>query len=187
VLKPQRGGARSRKTYLARSENDFNLYRQLADPGNCIVQEYIEGDEYTCGTITLGQKCAGAIVMRRILRDGDTYKAFVERNRALESTVRAIAEALQPFGACNIQLRVRNGEAFVFEINARCSGTTAARALAGFNEPKMIAGYLLDNVPPAWSIREISILRYWKELVVSNCRIQQLRTENFLAGDGTRL
>jgi carbamoyl-phosphate synthase large subunit len=187
VLKPQRGGARSRNTFVVRSSQDLSLHRLLVDPDNCVVQEYIEGDEYTCGTVTLDDRCAGVILMRRILRDGDTHQAFVERNPALESSVRSIAEALRPFGACNIQLRVRNGEPFVFEINARCSGTTAARALAGFNEPKMIAGYLLDKIAPACSIREISILRYWKELVVSNGRIEQLRDTSFLPGDGTRL
>lgn len=187
VLKPQRGGARSRSTYVARSSRELSTYRELVDPENCIVQEYIEGDEYTCGSVTLDNKCLGVIVMRRILRDGDTYKAFVEHPSPLESVVRNIVESLNPFGACNIQLRVRNGEPFVFEINARCSGTTASRALAGFNEPKIIADYLYNNTVPAYTIREISILRYWKELVVSNSRIEQLRKTRFLTGDGTRL
>lgn len=187
VLKPQRGGARSRGVYLARSSEEMGIYRQLVDPDNCVVQEYIEGDEYTCGSVTLDGRCVGVIVMRRILRDGDTYKAFVERNSRLESCVREIVEKLKPFGACNVQLRVRNGEPFVFEINARCSGTTAARALAGFNEPGMIADVLLNHSEPIYSIREISILRYWKELVVANSRIAQLKATRCLSGDGTRL
>lgn len=187
VLKPQRGGARSRATYVVHSPEELNVYRQLVDPDNCIVQEYIEGDEYTCGTVTLDDKCVGVIAMRRILRDGDTYKAFVERNAAVESAARAVVEELKPFGPCNVQLRVRNGEPFVFEINARCSGTTAARALAGFNEPKIIADYLFSHTPPGYDIREISILRYWQELVVLPGRIQQLRDTGFLPGNGTRL
>jgi carbamoyl-phosphate synthase large subunit len=187
VLKPQSGGARSRSTFVARTEQEFGLFRQLVDPDNCIVQEYIEGDEYTCGSVTLDGKCLGVIVMRRILRDGDTYKAFVEHNPELEATVRTIVEALKPFGACNIQLRVRNGQAYVFEINARCSGTTAARALAGFNEPKIIADYLLGGTAPTFSINEVTILRYWQELVVPNADIEQLRDTGFLSGDGKRL
>ncbi len=187
VLKPQRGGARSRNTFVARSSKEFSLYRELVDPANCVVQEYIEGDEYTCGSVTLDNTCLGVIVMRRILRDGDTYKAFVEHPSPLEPVVRSIVGALRPFGACNIQLRVRNGQPFVFEINARCSGTTASRALAGFNEPGIIADYLFNNTVPAYTIREISVLRYWKELVVPNSRIEQLRETRFLAGDGTRL
>lgn len=187
VMKPQRGGARSRGTYVARTEKEFDLYRQLVDADNCVAQEYIDGDEYTCGSVTLDGKCLGVIVMRRILRDGDTYKAFVEHNPALEATVRTIVEALKPFGACNIQLRVRDGQAYVFEINARCSGTTAARALAGFNEPQIIADYLLNGVEPTYSVNEVTILRYWQELVVPNSDIEQLRQTGFLPGNGMQL
>ncbi len=187
VLKPQRGGTRSQGTYLVPSRKELDIYRELVDPDNCIVQEYIEGNEYTCGSVTLDNKCVGVIVMRRILRDGDTYKAFVEHPSPLEPFVRSVVETLKPFGACNIQLRVRNGVPFIFEINARCSGTTAARALAGFNEPRIIADYLFDKTIPTYTIREISILRYWKELVVENSRIEQLRKTLFLLGDGIRL
>ncbi|MDD5704299.1 MAG: ATP-grasp domain-containing protein [Kiritimatiellae bacterium] len=187
VLKPQCGGARSRNTYVVRSTKEFDVYRRLVEADNCIVQEYIEGDEYTCGSVSLGGTCAGVIVMRRVLRDGDTYKAFAVRDAKLESHVRAIVEALKPFGACNVQLRVRDGIPYVFEINARCSGTTAARALAGFNEPRMIADYLLEGHPPVFHVREVSILRYWNELVVDNARIAQLRDSGVLQGNGVVL
>jgi carbamoyl-phosphate synthase large subunit len=187
VLKPQHGGARSRDTYVVRNEAELDIRRKLVDPDNCIVQEFIEGEEYTCGSIVFDGHCKGVIVMRRILRDGDTYKAFVEHPSSLEPFLRNLVEALNPFGACNIQLRVRNGEPYVFEINARCSGTTAARALSGFNEPRMIADYLLKGREPEYAIRDISILRYWTELVVPNDRIETLKQEQFLEGDGSRL
>jgi len=187
VLKPQWGGARARNTFVVRSEQEFNLYRELVDPENCVVQEYIEGDEYTCGSVTFDKKCRGVIVMRRILRAGDTYKAFVEHPSPLEAEVCAIVEALNPFGACNVQLRVRDGTPYVFEFNARCSGTTASRALAGFNEPQIISDYLYNGDISAYNIREISILRYWKELVVSNSQIDQLRETGFVAGTGAQL
>lgn len=187
VLKPRRGGARSRATYVARSAKEFAAYRQLVDPDNCVVQEYVEGDEYTCGSVTLDGVCQGVIAMRRILRDGDTYKAFVEHPSPLDSAVRTIVEALKPFGGCNVQLRVRNGKPYVFEINARCSGTTAARALAGFNEPKIVADFLFDGSLPEPTIREIGILRYWKELVVLPERIEKLQKVGVLSGDGMQL
>lgn len=187
VIKPQRGGSRSSNTYLIRSAAEFDVYKPLVDPENCIVQEYLDGDEYTCGTVTLDGRCRGVIVMRRTLRAGDTYKAFVERNKNIESMVSEIVEVLKPFGACNVQLRIINDVPVVFEINARCSGTTAARALAGFNEPRMIADHLLANIEPTYSIREIGVLRYWQELVVTNKRIQILGETGHLVGDGNKL
>jgi carbamoyl-phosphate synthase large subunit len=69
---------------------------------------------------------------------------------------------------------MKNGKPYVFEINARCSGTTAARTLSGFNEPKMIADYLLKEIEPSYKIKEQTILRYWKELVVPNEKVSLL-------------
>lgn len=187
VLKPQHGGARSKNTFIARNIEEFDIYKKLIVPDNCVVQEYIEGKEYTCGTVSFEGHCYGTIVMRRILRNGDTYKAFVENNPAIESQVHKLVEILKPFGACNVQLRVKDGKIYVFEINARCSGTTAARALAGFNEPKMVVDYLLHGYKPQYSIREITILRYWKELVVENQQIEQLKNSGFSKGNKTQL
>jgi carbamoyl-phosphate synthase large subunit len=125
--------------------------------------------------------------MRRILRDGDTYKCFVERNPSINEAVERIIAALKPTGGCNVQLRLKDGAPYIFEINARCSGTTASRALAGFNEPIMIADYILHGKTPTYSISDISVLRYWKELVVGNERINQLKQTGQICGDGSKL
>ena len=177
ILKQKIGGARSKNVYIIRSLDEWKsitntIQNELA---NFIVMEYIEGDEYTCGTINLENTCRGVIVMRRILRDGDTHKCFTEKNDIIENEVRLVVDTIKPFGACNIQLRLKNGKAYVFEINARCSGTTAARTLSGFNEPKMIADYILKGIEPNFEIKEQTILRYWSELVVDNSTIEKFR------------
>jgi carbamoyl-phosphate synthase large subunit len=187
VLKPRTGGARSIGVFVVRSRDDFECRVRQLDPSNYVAQEYLEGDEYTCGSVNFDGRCFGTIVMRRQLRDGDTYKAFVEEDPALQAYLARVAEALRPFGACNFQLRKRGGDPYIFEINARCSGTTGARSLAGFNEPKMIADYLLEQKVPAFDIRKIAILRYWKELVVEPTRMDELAREGHLEGDGSRL
>jgi carbamoyl-phosphate synthase large subunit len=187
VLKPRRGGARSRGVHVVRNSKEFDTMLTMLDLGNYVAQEYIEGDEYTCGSVNFNGHCYGPIVMRRILRDGDTYKAFVISNPSLENYVRTVAEELQPFGACNFQLRLKNDKPFIFEINARCSGTTYARSLAGFNEPVMVADYLLHGKTPDYKIRSITILRYWKELVVENQRIERLKQLGKIDGAGSEL
>lgn len=168
VLKPKRGGARSKGVRFARTARELERARVELEGAAFVAQELIEGPEYTCGTLTLDGRCVGAIVARRILRDGDTYKTFIERDAGLEAFVTDAANRLRPFGPCNIQLRVREGVPYIFEFNGRCSGTTFCRALAGFNEPKMIADHLLKGLAPAFEIRPITVLRYWKELVVEN-------------------
>jgi carbamoyl-phosphate synthase large subunit len=182
IIKQMIGGARSKNVFLIENKNEWDaIIAKIGDDSdNFIAQEYIEGDEYTCGTVNLNNSCKGVIVMRRVLRDGDTYKCFTEKYPAIEDAVRKVVDAIKPFGACNIQLRMKDGRPIIFEINARCSGTTAARTLCGFNEPKMIADYLLKGIEPKFEIKQQTILRYWKELVVDNSDILTFKKDRKL-------
>jgi carbamoyl-phosphate synthase large subunit len=184
IIKQKIGGARSKNVFLIKDENGFRNFISNPEnkPAQFVAQEYVNGDEYTCGTINMNNECMGVIVMRRILRDGDTYKCFVEKNELIEETVRKVMDELKPHGACNVQLRLKDGIPFVFEINARCSGTTASRTLCGFNEPLMIADYILQGKTPSFTIQTKTILRYWNELEVENELIERMRSENHLAG-----
>jgi carbamoyl-phosphate synthase large subunit len=182
IVKQMVGGKRSQNVFLVKNSEEWNevIVKIGADYNNFIAQEYIEGDEYTCGSINLDNCCKGVIVMRRILRDGDTYKCFTEINAVIEKFVRKVVETIKPFGACNLQLRMKEGRPYIIEINARCSGTTAARTLCGFNEPKMIADYLLKGIEPSFNIKQQAVLRYWKELVVSNDTIEVMKKDRML-------
>lgn len=187
ILKPRKGGARSRGVFVVSTVAQIERHRDELDVSNYVLQERIEGDEYTCGTVTLGGECEGVIVMRRILRDGDTYKAFVIKDPKLTEFVKSVADRLGPFGACNFQLRIRDDTPYIFEFNARCSGTTFARTAAGFNEPLMIADYLIKGNKPIFDIKEITVLRYWNELVVDNRRITEFGVAGAIDGEGGKL
>ena len=187
VLKPRRGGSRSQGVFVVASEEEFRYRLQHLDVTNTVAQEHIDGEEYTCGTITFEGRCHGAIVMWRTLRDGDTHKAFVVRDAGIESLVRRAAEALNPFGPCNFQLRVRDGKPYIFDINPRCSGTTYCRTLAGFNEPLMTLLWLEHGVPPTFEIRPISVFRYWKELAVESPKVEDAVRTGHVRGSGARL
>lgn len=179
VLKPIAGGSRSINVFVLKNNIELKATLSLhaINSASYILQEYIDGDEYTCGSINFNGTCFGVIIMKRIIRSGDTYKCFTIENRAIESTIRNTMSILKPFGACNVQLRLKNGIPTIFEINARCSGTTAARASAGFNEPEMIIGYLSRGEKPKYQIKQISIFRYWKELVIDNNQLKQMELE----------
>lgn len=188
VLKPKKGGARSVGTYIVTNRKEFDLYSEIVDKDNYIVQEYIEGDEYTCGAVSFENGCVGVILMRRQLRAGDTWRAFVVKDVELSQFVKNVVNILKPFGACNVQFRIRDGIPHIFEFNARCSGTTATRALAGFNEPKMVCDYVLKGIKnPKYEIQEIAILRYLNELAVDIEKIKEIRLNKFLYHKGVKL
>src|SRR5262249_7203491 len=145
------------------------LERALEGQANVIIQECVgtPDEEYTAGTLTFDGRCNASIVMRRELRDGNTYRAFADQYPELNRAVRVLAERLGPEGPANFQFRLDRDRAKVFEINARFSGTTPLRALVGFNEVELTLRHVLlgeSVVQP--EVQPRVILRHWSETVV---------------------
>lgn len=138
-----------------------------------VIQEYVGKhiDEYTVGVLhdSKGQ-FLGSSVMNRdlsptlsvrqkvqnvttksqlgeilVVSSGVSQGLLGEFNMVAEQC-RQIAEALDSRGPLNLQLRMVDGKASVFEINPRFSGTTSIRALAGFNEPDVLLQSELGGV-----------------------------------------
>lgn len=188
IVKPYLGGARSKDVFLIKNAADYqSALEKIQDREEVFaIQEYLPGDEFTAGTVNLDGKCVGAIVMKRELRAGDTYKAQTIINPVISDYLVKVMDGIRPFGGCNVQFKLKNGLPCIFEINARCSGTTAARAISGFNEPLMICDFLLKGIQPRFNIVEKTILRYWKELEVDNDSIAEISNNGFVTNNGTR-
>lgn len=148
IVKP-RDGARS--IGVSKVNNSSELTHSLNSTTNPIIQECIgtQSDEYTAGTITFNSRCYGSIILKRTLRDGNTWTAQVVNDLSLQESISSIAESLNPYGPCNFQFRLDSfGRPRVFEINARFSGTTYMRTLSGFDEVVWSLMYASDGVLP---------------------------------------
>jgi carbamoyl-phosphate synthase large subunit len=166
VVKP-RVGARSRGVRLVNDESE--LRDALATPDGLVIQECV-GDptcEYTAGVVAFEGQPSASIVMRRDLRDGNTYRAYAGDFPEFNHAVQLMAGALRPFGPVNFQFRADGNRVKVFEINGRFSGTTPLRALAGFNEVELCIRHLLlqeDLRQP--TVSPVTFLRYWTEIAI---------------------
>jgi carbamoyl-phosphate synthase large subunit len=166
VVKP-RVGARSVGVSIVHDRSE--LSRALEGRMGLVVQECVAtgAQEFTAGTITFDGRCDATIVMRRDLRDGNTYRAFVDEYAAENAAVKAMAEKLGSYGPANFQFRVANGKVKVFEINGRFSGTTPLRHRAGFPEVEMVLRRVVLGEPIAQPrVEPMTILRHWAETVV---------------------
>lgn len=170
ILKP-RVGARSRGVYVVKNEADLSA--KLAKVKDPILQELV-GDaskEYTCGVIFFDHQVREMIVLKRELRDGNTYSAGHCRSfaRVIYDNIHEIAMKLKPYGACNFQLRIDgNGIPKLFEINARHSGTTYIRSLFGFREVEYVIGYVLGQEIPKFELRYGLVKRYFEEMFIGD-------------------
>jgi carbamoyl-phosphate synthase large subunit len=175
IVKP-RVGARSIGVHVVTDERQLSA--ALAAVTEPVIQQCVGTDraEYTAGVLCFDGRCAASIVMRRDLRDGNTYRAFVDSFPELNEFARRVAEKLRPHGPANFQFRLDDDQPKIFEIKARFSGTTPLRMRAGFNEVEMTLRRLLDGAPvEAPEVRPMTILRHWSETVVSNEEISRLK------------
>ena len=162
-------GARSYGVRVVRDQAELEF--ALANVENGVVQECVgdDGQEYTASGLYFDGRCEAVIVMRRDLRDGNTYRAFTVKDAKLEFLAKRWTEALQPYGPVNFQFRIdKHGVPKVFEINGRFSGTTPLRAYAGFNEVEMCIRRILWDEPIVQpEVRSITILRHWSETIIT--------------------
>lgn len=166
IVKP-RVGARSVGVHKVHDEQE--LAYALNAVGDPIIQKCISRSdhEYTSGLVIINDLVRAVVTMRRELKDGNTYRAYVEPDSVFNDHLTEVAEKLGGMGSLNLQFRSDDGIPKIFEINARFSGTTPLRAHAGFNEvDHIIRYYLWGDEIPAPRLRPVVILKHWDELVI---------------------
>ena len=138
IVKPRLGNG---SKGVALVKNRRQLYDVIEGRQNCLIQEYISGEEQE---FTVGICCdhrsevIAKIALRRYLRDGVTVAAVADDYDAIADYGASVAGALKAYGAINIQLRLRDGKPVIFDINPRFSSSTGMRLLLGINEPESL-------------------------------------------------
>ncbi len=131
-----------------------------------VVQEHLDGDEFTVGCVCDGAgELRGTVAMRRELHEGTTFRAEVGDFPEVTAYCERIARELGPAGPLNVQLRVVDGEPVAFELNVRFSGTTPMRTRLGFAEvDACLRHFVLGEPMTLGEARHGTVLRYWNEL-----------------------
>jgi carbamoyl-phosphate synthase large subunit len=166
IAKPCRGTGARGLTKVT-SQQEIEGLRKLGV--EMVVQEYLQPDEeeYSVEVYTTkdGAQVGAISYQRRHMVAGDTYKARIGSNDAVEREACAVAAALGARGPCNVQLRLTARGPVTFEINPRFSGGVSLRAHFGYNEAEMALRDLVlgDPVPPP-TVRRGVALRYWEEM-----------------------
>lgn len=195
VAKPRKGhGAVGIIVFDSKEE----LLRFTKVPTNCYnycFQEYLDGDEYTCGLLfDIDGELVDSIIMKRKLdRCGTTVEAIIDNddinNKEIQDVIDKFAIEIKKsgykvIGSINLQLKGKkdkreknmdgnnedkgNDEYYIHEINPRFSGTTSLRVKVGYNDVSRI----LDNL--AFGIKmekaeiknKVKLFRYWETMVV---------------------
>ena len=118
----------------------------------------------------------GTFMARRELRAGVTYRAEVNFWPDIHELLLTIGATLRPRGPLNVQLRQTERGPIPFELNIRCSGTSAIRAYFGYNEPEMLLrNYIMGEPLKAPTPRKGYAFRYWNEIFLEGVNQERLQ------------
>ncbi|MGC1382103.1 MAG: ATP-grasp domain-containing protein [Candidatus Baltobacteraceae bacterium] len=166
-LKPRWG---SGSIGTSRIESAYSLHEAARGRSGLIVQEAVEGSEFTVDAFAAAPgRVVAAVPRERIaIKAGVSVKGRTYRNPLIERLVRTVVEKSGVSGPANVQGMLRaDGSFSIIEMNPRFSGTLALTTAAGIN----FASLLLDTlegkpVPDLLGRHEDGLLmmRYWSEV-----------------------
>lgn len=166
-LKPRKG---SGSVGTTRVESLYSLHETARDRSDLIVQEAVDGAEFTvdCFAAEPGRVVAAVPRERIAIKAGVSVKGRTYRHPLIEGIVRDVVEKSGLQGPANVQGMLRaDGTFSIIEMNPRFSGTLALTTAAGIN----FASLLLDiiegkPIPDLLGKHEdgLVMMRYWSEL-----------------------
>jgi len=148
-----------------------------------LIQKYLKDDdqEFTTG-ITIdksGQNIMSSIVLKKILKHGQTYKAIINEFPEIRAISEITAKKIGGIGAINVQLRIdlEDNKAKIIEINPRFSASCPMRTAAGINEPDIVSrNILLDEHISVTNYKRLLCLRYWNETYIDLQEFEEIKS-----------
>jgi len=173
VVKPNHSSS-SRSIFRLEGKQEAQrlVDEHIIKPASFLVQERLDGDEYTCGCyVDRFNGDVNTIIFRRTLTpDGATSYGEIVQNSAIADYVTSVGRALiaegMDFGHVNVQLILTETGPVLFEINGRLSSTEASKAHYGFNSCAAFVSNIVQQKPfVGWNIAKHGrFLRYYEEI-----------------------
>lgn len=158
-------GRGSRQVHILNSADQLDGYLKLYGKkfDDILVQPHIDGVEYTISVIVNNlNKIIGIVPKKIIEKRGITRAAVVEKNHLIDKVCKKIVKEFNPRGPFNVQLMIKNGKVFIFEINPRLSTTSVLTDKSFGNEVELYIKYFNKdkiNTPPALK-ENVRLFRY---------------------------
>lgn len=171
LCKPRRGSG-SRGIELWNDRNDvrsFSSTENLHFSSDYIYQEYLPGTEYTIDVLCdLSGEVLSVVPRERLqIKAGISSKGRIFRNELIEDSCARLCKILNMKGPVCIQMKESlDGTPKFVEINPRFGGGTYFATLANVNFMKIIIDIAMGNDVDVPYPKEITVLRYYNEVVV---------------------
>jgi carbamoyl-phosphate synthase large subunit len=182
VVKPREGYG-SVHFNIAKNKEELDLSIQAIERAgwHAVIQEFLAGEEFTTG-ITLdrsGKKIMSSISIKKIIKHGQTYKAFVDDFPLVGETAERFATKLGSRGPINVQAKLQGDTPTIFEVNPRFSASCPIRAVAGVNEPDIIfRNAVLGEEVNVKTYKRLFCMRYWNEVYIPMSTYEEMAAKS---------
>jgi carbamoyl-phosphate synthase large subunit len=103
-----------------------------------LVMDYMDGLEYSVDCLVEDGKPLLIIPRKRLkINNGISVEGVVEQNREVIAYCRDILKSLKLHGPIGVQVKYKDGQPYILEINPRLQGTSNALVGAGINLPQL--------------------------------------------------
>ena len=164
-IKPINGSS-SINTHKISNKFEFNFFKKKYDLNKFIIQEFIDGQEYSVDAyVTQNNLIAGIVPRLRISTSGgESTVTKSVKNKSLLKIVKKIIIKSELKGPLTLQFIKRKNKYFFIEINTRLAGGVGCSINSNFNIPKiMIKDILNKKILPLKSFQETLTYKFYAE------------------------
>lgn len=148
VVKPKSAWGQ-RDFHLISNHNEFDyVLNSIKIDDDFMIQEYLgdlEGEFTNSVSVALDKDILGCICSKRELVKGESRIIVIDEYPELRDQMIKIAKKIGSPGPINLQCRLKDKKAYVFEINPRFSTTNSVRAACGYNEVELLVDHFLTG------------------------------------------
>ncbi len=171
-IKPRKGSG-SENVHKINSKKELEFYyRKIKNP---IIQEYLEGKEYTvdCLANKKGDLLVSVPRTRIETKGGISVKGKIIKDKRLENIAKRISDKFNFYGPFFFQIKEdKRGTPKLTEINARIAGTMCFSSFAGVNIYNLAVKLSMGEKIKIPKIKyNTYISRYWEETYLTNKNI----------------
>jgi len=167
-IKP-RSGSGSQWAYKVNSKKELDFFYDWIE--NPIIQEYLEGKEYTIDCLAdMDGNLLLSIPRERIeTKSGISIKGQIIRNEELEKMAKKVAQKLKFCGLFFFQTKEdKEGVPKLTEINARIAGTMCLSSFSGANIHSLAVRLCMGEKIEIPTVKNgLYITRYWEEIYLT--------------------
>lgn len=139
IVKP-RFGFGSHAISFANDRSEVDFFLKYYDNEDMIVQEFIEGAEYSFDVLNdFHGETVTAVVKRKMkMRSGETDQGYAIRDSRLADRGMKLGNKLGHIGPLDVDFFIKDGEPYILELNPRFGGGYPITHLAGIDFPKIL-------------------------------------------------